>query len=311
MVWEEMCSESFKRQKITPSPAPDSTSSSQPDSESLKSVSKHVSKPDPDRFSKIPLTFMAPTVLASVVSPSSNAQSERSHRPGRTNDSGVSPQEFLDQIVWRRGLVPAGLTASNLRIKANDATYDAVPTPLQLASFGPELIKSIQEMDVSTLREMFRAGLSPNACNQFRDSIVDLVCKQANQVAFSVLAEHGCDFKVCDGFGRTPLHHCCWSTAFSPEIAIHILSIDPQQLFMEDHHGRTPLEYVRPNRELDWIEFLQRQCDALFPRGMPLALPERQVRKRLPHPQNALPIRLAEAVSSGTLTPEQALSKRP
>jgi hypothetical protein len=30
-----------------------------------------------------------------------------------------------------------------------------------------------------------------------------------NAPIFQCLVKHGCDLRVCDGFGRTPLHHCC------------------------------------------------------------------------------------------------------
>jgi len=267
---------------------------------------------------------MPPSVLASVL-PDQKVNSKATSQDG-PNSSGTtggrykkkkgrkstrmeSPQDSLVRILSLQGY------GSVPRIPAEDAQYETVPSPLQLASFGTELVQAIHTSNCDKLSRLLETGLSPNPCNKFRDSIVDLVCKRANAAIFQCLVEHGCDLRVCDGFGRTPLHHCCWASEFSPEIAETILRVDWQQLFIEDKRGQTPLEYVRPEQASEWIEFLEDNRDRFFPTGgaiPPLqAVRETRPDNTLPDPPNALPVELAGAISSGQLSPDELASMDP
>ena len=292
----------------------------------------------------LPSTMMPPSVLASVCGsgspihrkkrPNPSTASSPSHDKGLSasdNKSGnntnkeaklsasrtssptrksafsdVKPQEYVNRILQERGYGEA----LEVRISADKAGYDTTPSPLQLASFGTELVKAVHTSDVQKLGELLSCGLSPNPCNQFRDSVVDLVCKRGNEAVFACLVEHGCNLRVCDGFGRTPLHHCCWASDFSAEIAKTIIDRDWQQLFMEDKRGQTPLEYVRESRAGEWITFLETHCDEFWPVGgqppvVVKSLKEERADGALPDPDVCLPVPLAAAVSAGKVTPEQ------
>ena len=272
----------------------------------------------------LPSTMLPPSVLASMAAgdgapigggpPKStvSAATERSRKKksgGGKSTRLESPQDVLERILSMRGY------GTNLRIKSEQANYDAMPSPLQLASFGTELVKAIHTSDSDRLSKLLSAGLSPNPCNQFRDSIIDLVCKRANAVIFKCLVDHGCDLRVCDGFGRTPLHHCCWASSFSKEIAEIILREDWKQLLIADKRGQTPLEYVRDDQAADWVEFLEDNVNVFFPQGgsvPPLDnLKEIRIDGHLPDPPNALPVSLASAVSSGQMTPAEVASLSP
>lgn len=258
----------------------------------------------------LPSTMMPPSVLTSVMPPSSKKATTKYKKRSNTKSSRMeSPQDAL----WR--LLSQQEYQNVSRIKAEDAAYDTMPSALQLASFGTELVKAIHTSDVDLLSSLLSCGLSPNPCNQFRDSIVDLVCKRANTSIFSCLVEHGCDLRVCDGFGRTPLHHCCWASEFSPDICDAILSQDIMQLFIEDKRGQTPLEYVRDEQALDWIDYLEDNMERYFPRGgtLPSLQNVKDLRPEgcLPDPPNALPVPLAAAVSSGKISPEDVARMDP
>jgi hypothetical protein len=254
-------------------------------------------------------TSVAPPAAAAATR-NNKAQSNYKKRGATTTKSArvESPQDVLERITSLRGYAFCSNAGSSLRIKSEDACYDSVPSPLQLASFGTELVKAIHVSDVEKLGRLLSTGLSPNPCNQFRDSIVDLVCKRANAAIFQCLVDHGCDLRVCDGFGRTPMHHCCWASEFCPDIASCILQTDLQQLFMEDKRGQTPLEYVRPEQAPDWINYLEDNANKLFPPGGQLppivSLKQARINGYLQDPPNALSVPLAKAISSGTLTPE-------
>ena len=251
----------------------------------------------------LPSTMMPPTVLASTFT---EEQAKSNNRKRRTTGKSArleSPNHVLGRIVQERGY------GSKIRITSEEAGYDAVPSPLQLASFGTEVVKAVHTSNAKRLKALLSAGLSPNPCNQFRDSIVDLVCKRANEEIFQVLMDHGSELRVCDGFGRTPLHHCCWASEFSPEIADAILKRDLLQLFIEDKRGQTPLEYVRPNLADAWVEFLEEHKDEYFPVGgsIPRLRNVKELRPdgSLPDPSDSLSVSLAGAVSSGQVTPEE------
>jgi hypothetical protein len=276
----------------------------------------------------LPSTMVPPSVLASMcgVSGSSNktvpakancgkppAKKKRPARKYIPGEAIETPQSVLMHILKQRK------HSFPTRIKADDVGYDAVPSALQLASFGTHLVRAVHTSDPELLSELLECGLSPNPCNQFRDSIVDLVCKRGNNVIFKCLLEHGCDLQVVDGFGRTPLHHASWASSFCRPIVEAIMEVDPVQFFLEDKHGQTPLEYVRVDLYPDWIEFLQEMADVFWPIGS--QSPQLQSPKRnrpegtLPDPQtqtkNGIPFQistsLAALVSAGAMTPQQVM----
>jgi hypothetical protein len=257
---------------------------------------------EPEPFD-LPSTMIPPSVLAFSSGPSKRNATHDTvpPKPKRLKhlQPSVSPQTFLERLLSDRG-------HTYKRILADDAEYDAVPSALQLASFGTTLVKAVHTSDIANLRNLLACGLSPNPCNQFRDSILDLVCKRANESVFEVLLEMGADLQVVDAFGRTPLHHACWASEFCEPIVIMILQRDPIQLCIEDKHGQTPLEYVRGDLYEEWLEFLQQNMYKFFDPPPSWKSPkERRPEGAVLDPENSIGVSLAALVSSGTLTPEQ------
>jgi hypothetical protein len=261
----------------------------------------------------VPSTMMPPTVLASALSPGSHkrktgdensAKASRRKRPRKAAAADEpSPQKVFEQMVENAGF------SGTKRIKSDDAEYEVVPSALQLASFGTHLVKAVHTSDEEALSDLLHCGLSPNPCNQFRDSVVDLVCKRGNSTIFQCLLDHGSDLQTVDGFGRTPLHHCCWASTFSRPIVDAILERDPIQLMIEDKHGQTPLEYVRADLASDWIEYLEANIYKYWGTKVPQLSSPKPNRPggTLPDPQNAIPVNLASLVSAGKITPEQVI----
>lgn len=283
-----------------PQPQPQPRRKQQGASSDVSKASKQKSMNAQKQAFILPSTMMPPTVLASTFTEQQVKNTSRKRRAGVKSARFDSPYHALELLVQERGY------GSNIRITSEEAGYDAVPSPLQLASFGTEVVKAVHTSDPKRLGELLSTGLSPNPCNQFRDSIVDLVCKRANEEIFQCLLEQGSELRVCDGFGRTPLHHCCWASEFSSEIAGAILQRDLLQLFIEDKRGQTPLEYVRPNLADAWIEFLEEHVNEFFPIGgsIPVVrnMKEQRPEGSIPDPPNSLPVSLAGAVSSGKVT---------
>lgn len=281
----------------------------------------------------LPSTMIPPSVLAL-------SSGEGKKRAATNNDAAqkrkrlkhlqpsISPQACLENLMAQRG-------NKYQRISSDDAEYDAVPSALQLASFGTQLVKAVHTSDTGMLGRLLSCGLSPNPCNQFRDSILDLVCKRANEPIFGLLMEMGADLqgeavnaqyqvsillirvllthcasldssKVVDGFGRTPLHHACWASTFCAPIVESILKRDPIQLCIEDKHGQTPLEYVRAELTGEWIDFLEQHATKYLDQPLKLQSPkERRPEGTLVDPPNSIGVSLAALVSSGAVSPEQ------
>jgi len=266
----------------------------------------------------LPSTMVPPSVLALASTFPANSGKHKAggsicSKPYKRKRTSKVATGVLPQSVFERLLKKAG-HGELQRIKNDDAEYDAAPSSLQLASFGTHLVKAVHTSDLKLLSALLQCGLSPNPCNQFRDSVVDLVCKRANSDIFQCLLEHGSDLQTVDGFGRTPLHHCCWASTFSRPIVDSILERDPVQLLIEDKHGQTPLEYVRPDLAAEWIEYLELNGFKYFPiGGIPPKLSSPKIKRpdgTIPDPANAIPVNLAAMVSSGKITPNQILQMR-
>lgn len=291
------------RQSRQPQHVPASVPS-QPQEPRPVCVSSQSITPANSTFS-LPSTMVPPTVLASVCPgnatkrPTSKKKTSASKRVKRSD----TPQDVLMRLVEQQGHLELQ------RIKSEDAGYDTMPSPLQLSSFGTQVVQAVHTSDAEMLGKLLSCGLSPNPCNQFRDSILDLVCKRNNSAIFKCLLEHGSDIRVVDGFGRTPLHHCAWASSFTREIAEAILERDPLQLFIEDKRGQTPMEYARVDIMSEWSEFLEEMADKYWPKGGPVPKLTRPKDSRpdgtLPDPKNAVSASLASMISSGNITLEQ------
>ena len=225
-------------------------------------------------------------------------------------DDDLTPQATLVKIQQERGYFALK------RLKSDDTGYDAVPSALQLSSFGTHLVRAVHTSDTELLSALLECGLSPNPCNQFRDSIVDLVCKRANHAIFQCLLDHGSDLQILDGFGRTPLHHAAWASTFCQPIVEAILARDPLQLWMEDKHGQTPLEYVRADLHQTWMDFLESHAESILPMGGDrpprfIQPKERRPDGSIPDPPHAISVTLAHMVSAGTMSPDQVMKMPP
>jgi hypothetical protein len=222
------------------------------------------------------------------------------------DDSKVSPSQAFQNILKARG------HNETYSVDVEGTVYDVVPSPLQLASYGNHLVWAIQSSNISLVRKLLGCGLSPNPCNQFRDSILgDLVCKQGNVPVYKCfMNEFHADPRVVDGFGRTLLHHCCWAHELCKPIVEDILRRDPIQIFLKDKQEKTPLEYVRTGARGAWKRFLKDVADKYWPRGKKLPqfpppfIGRRHMNGDLLDPPDALSPVLAADVAFGKISPE-------
>ena len=69
-----------------------------------------------------------------------------------------------------------------------------------------KVIQGVRKSDKTLIRNLLKAGLSPNPCNKFGESIIHMICRCGNEELLKIFLEYGCNLQVCDDFGRTPLH---------------------------------------------------------------------------------------------------------
>jgi hypothetical protein len=220
----------------------------------------------------------------------------------------LSPQAFLDKAIEARGY-------SIKKYSSLEGGYYCRPTALQQASYGSRVSQAVRASDGKLLRRLLDAGLSPNPCNNFGESLVHMVCRRGDDKTLRILLESGCSLQATDDYGRTPLHDACWRAEPSFETAQLILDSDKHLLHLLDCRGAAPLRYVKPENYEKWIEFLKTKLDRFWPtrdvgiegeeRPPPLTLMQPHSLP-IPDPQGALPLEVAAMVSNGRMEPEEA-----
>jgi hypothetical protein len=204
---------------------------------------------------------------------------------------------------------------STRRFKTLQSAYYSKPTPLQRASYELYLIDVVKAFDHETLASAMEAGLSPNPCNAYAESLVHMVSRRGDAKGLQILIDNGCNLQVADDYGRTPLHDCCWAADPAFEVAELILAVDPRLFYMTDLRGALPLSYVRKEHWPLWIEYLESKKDILWPKrklkidgeeeAPALTLLDANSRP-LKDPENALTVEMATMVASGKMKPEEA-----
>lgn len=191
-------------------------------------------------------------------------------------------------------------------------SYSKSPSPLQKASYDVYLIGLVRKNDIENFKQIVESGISPNACNDYKESIVHTVCRRSRKEMLESLLEHGATLQVCDDYGRTPLHDTCWAPEPALDVAQVVIKADARMLHMIDARGHAPLNYVRKEHWGDWINFLEEKKDDFWPvqEGTEEEVGDSTIEAdsatTIPDPKNALSLDLAKMVAAGRLTPEEA-----
>jgi hypothetical protein len=226
-----------------------------------------------------------------------------------------SPQEFLDSALEARGYSTKCYTTTN-------SGYSNAPTPLQLASYSVHILKMVViNKDQHALLDMLTCGISPNACNKFGESLLHRVCNFGQDKLLKIFLDCGADIQISDGPGRTPMHEVCRRPRPSFNTFELLLQQDARLLHMKDAAGAAPLSFIRVEQYGAWNEFLESILDTYWkprdastaagcggPQGPPPLALEKANSRPVPDPENALPLELAALVSSGRMTPDEAIA---
>lgn len=218
-----------------------------------------------------------------------------------------SPQAFLDKELKARGY-------STKKYVSLEGGYYSRPTLLQKASFGSRMNQAIITSDAPLLRRLLDAGLSPNPCNDFGESLIHRIARRGDHKLLTVLLEKGCCLQIADDYGRTPLHDALWKADPSPEVLSLILKSDKHLIRLMDCRGFVPLDYVRKEAYGDMIEFLKSKMDEFFPprdasveEAAPPLTKKKPDTTPVPDPRLALTPQSAALVANGEIEPEDAL----
>jgi len=215
----------------------------------------------------------------------------------------------MDSLLSQRGY-------SIQKYSSLEGGYYCRPTPLQQASYGSRVSLAIRGSDASLLRRLMDAGLSPNPCNNYGESLVHMVCRRGDHKMLKIMLEAGCSLQVTDDYGRTPLHDACWRAQPSFEVVKLILNSDKNLLSLLDCRGASPLSYIKKESHGIWMDFLAENLDEYWPRRdtstegeeRPPPLTLRQPHSLpIPDPGHALPLEVAAMVANGRMEPEEAV----
>jgi hypothetical protein len=219
-----------------------------------------------------------------------------------------SPQAFLDKELKARGY-------STKKYVSLEGGYYSRPTLLQKASFGSRMSDAVIKSDATLLRRLLDAGLSPNPCNDFGESLIHRVCRRGDYKLLSLLLEKGCCLQIVDDYGRNPLHDAFWKADPSPEVLSMILRTDKHLIRLMDVRGFVPLDYVRKEVYPDMIEFLKSKMDEHFPQrdanardeAAPPLTKKKPDTAPVPDPRLAISPQAAALVANGEIEPEDGL----
>ena len=169
--------------------------------------------------------------------------------------------DFLVQLLEERGYT-ALPTYDTLK-----TSYYSPPTAWQLASHGPKVAEMLKTNDVVGMCEALAvAGLSPNPCNSYGESLVHMACRRGHVVLLQLMVDAGASLQICDDYGRTPLHDACWAAQPAFDIVKRLtLDCDRAMWFLRDTRGSLPLSYVHKDHEAEWKSWMEANIDAMFP----------------------------------------------
>ena len=224
----------------------------------------------------------------------------------------VTLQSYFDNLLKSRGY------STNCYCSLENA-YSCKPSELQIASHGLKVVQGVRRSDTAFLNKLLEAGLSPNPCNKFGESVIHMICRHGDHKLLKLFMDHGSSVQVCDDFGRTPLHDACWTSKPNFDIIELILSRDRRLMNIVDCRGSSPLSYVKREHWGGWIQFFERVKEKFWSKRDVTTLGEEPPPDLVGKPPNSVPlkepkncpgIKDAALVATGKVEPETIMKKK-
>ena len=178
------------------------------------------------------------------------------------------PHEVLLKMMAKKGVNAVSRSYSELK------GFFHKPSQDEINAYNFEVLRAVRGADIEFLQKYHSEGNSLNICNRFGESVLHLACrKQLVSVVDFLLNVAGVPVRVCDDYGRTPMHDACWTSEPNFEVVDLILEKCPDLLLVKDKRGHTPLFYARREHWAKWLRHLGRNISRALPRDEVMALP--------------------------------------
>jgi ankyrin repeat protein len=123
--------------------------------------------------------------------------------------------------------------------------------------YGQEEVNAIRSNDVESLRKLSADGTNLECGNRFGETIIHLACRRSHRDLLKFLIDDvGVSVRVCDDYGRTPMHDACWRAEPDLELLDMLIDRAPELLMLSDKRGHTPLDYARREHWSVLVPFL-------------------------------------------------------
>ncbi|CBN77924.1 conserved unknown protein [Ectocarpus siliculosus] len=114
---------------------------------------------------------------------------------------------------------------STPRSSASDGCR-CTPTQKQLDDYQVPLVEAVRRWDMGALEALAADGVDMGASNRFGESIVHLATRRGSTPVLRFLLSHGGSLRICDDYGKTPLHDAFWTAEPRFELVAMMLEMD-------------------------------------------------------------------------------------
>lgn len=165
-------------------------------------------------------------------------------------DQEKSPTDFVISLCQSKGF------DAKIQPTSSCDTFQP-PTEEQIEHYDIEVMTAVREQKIEVLRTMHKAGRCLQCCNRFGESLLHMACRRGFvDVVKFMIDEANVSLYVKDDYGRTPMHDACWSPLPNFPLMKLLIENAPEQLFLSDVRGHTPLSYTRKNDWVQWKKWL-------------------------------------------------------
>lgn len=165
-------------------------------------------------------------------------------------DEDMSPADFLTTLGQA-----TGFDTKILPTLSCDSFQP--PTDEQIELYDLEVMTAVREQKIDVLRTMHEAGRCLQCCNRFGESLLHMACRRGFvDVVKFMIQEANVSLYVKDDYGRTPMHDAFWAPVPNFPLMELLIKNAPEQIFLSDVRGHTPLSYTRKSDWLQWKKWL-------------------------------------------------------
>lgn len=213
-------------------------------------------------------------------------------------------QSFLDEMI----LLKRGYSCH--RYPSRSCAYYNEPNEFQEVCWTSYMKQLVNDNNIYEISSLFEAGISNNPTNYFGKTMAHVVCRSGTSEMLKLMIEFGCDVRVVDGNGQSPLHYACCRDQPCFEIVELLLKEDDRLFHIIDNNQQTPLDCVPNDNWIQWNYFLKsikddiwpHRCDSLFGEQPPPPLTLMKPNERIHAcPKTNITVQEATMIASGKL----------